>query len=405
MTEYNENERFDQMVRSVLESGREEVPAGLWSSVAGRLPASGSGSVSRRPVFIHVARATAAVAVAASLAVGVVFTARQTSEAGRFDILGTGPVLTDIPSLAAPEMASASELPELSGRKPSSVPSTSAICGMPACTEASEAGTEEAVTPYEEEKGVAPEKGHSENKPTEINYIQPLADDFPGENDGEKSSKRAKVSLGAYTNAASNGTSTKAGAAIMRRAAKPSASGEAHSFVKETSAPVYGIPISAGLNVKVNFTDRWGLGVGLNYSYLSSRFDGVFTKDDGSSKSYSNIRNELHYIGIPVNVFFNIVDSRFMNFYTFAGGSIEKGLVNKYRMVSPEDGTLIHKENIGGFQFSAGLGLGVEFNITRHFSLYADPSIRYYFDTKQPHSIRTQQPFLAQIDLGFRVNF
>lgn len=410
MTGYDENKEFDRIVRSTLESGREEVPVGLWSGVERRLPAAATAS--RRPVFSRVLRASAATLAAASLAVGVVFTARQHNGAGSVDILNVGPALTEVPALSDTGIALAGNLPAMAERVPSSI--NAVPCALTAeaadkgegkvSVEEIPSGFEEAPVTISTNEGTsAPEV--SDDKPYENKTIQPLADDFPEEAAKSRSSRRPTVSLGAYTNAASNGTSTKAGAAMMKRPANLSAQTAPQTSVNETSTPVYGIPVSAGLAFKIGFTERWGLGLGVNYSFLSSRFDGVFMKEDGTSENYSNIRNEMHYIGIPVNVYCNIINSDIVNFYTFAGGTIEKGLSNKYRMVSPENGTQIHKEKIDGLQYSAGLGLGVEFNVARHFGIYIDPSIRYYFNTGQPRSIRTQQPFLAQIDLGFRVNF
>jgi len=424
MTGNGINNEFDLKLRSVLESGSEAVPAGLWDGVSRRLPAAGGAS--RRPVYLRVIRLSAGLVAASSLAVGVVFTSRHQLGSGRLDILSVGPTLTDVPTLSSPEVSAARKLPGMSARVPCAISTVTAeepantgepliTVKDPAVTASAEptantsdpavisalgaAGLEQAAP------AVEPSSAAREGSTSSTELSSDIDDNFPGEAGETRRARRPGVSFGAFTNAASNGTSTKAGAAMMKRAGAIGGNSTPQTSVTETSSPTFGIPVSAGLGVKINFTDRWALGVGINYSYLTSRFDGVYTKDDGTSDCYSGIRNELHYIGIPVNVYYTFVSSDIVDVYTFAGGSIEKGLSNKYRMVSPETGTLIHKEKIGGLQYSAGLGLGVEFNLARHFSLYVDPSIRYYFNSGQPLSIRTRQPFLAQIDLGFRLNF
>lgn len=407
MEEYNENNEFDLKVRSILENGAEEVPAGLWSGVAKRLPAA-SGTASRRPVFVRVIRYSAVAVAAACLAVGVVFTARDKALLEKFNISSVGSILTDASSVSSSSVPSAAELPAMSGRVPSAVASPAAMTESPAANDEVAYEEESAVTEVSEksttEEAPAPAAA-SDSKPIENTVVKPLSDDFPADPDELKSNHRPTVSLGAFTNAASNGTSSKGGAAMMGKQSTSVGAETVRPSVAETSTPIFGIPVSAGLAVKINFTERWGLGIGVNYSYLSSRFDGVYLMEDGSTRNYSNIRKELHYIGIPVNAYFNMVRSDIVNFYTFAGGTIEKCVSDKYRMVSPESGTLIHKEKVPGLQYSAGLGLGVEFNLAPHFGLYIDPSVRYYFNSGQPTSIRTQQPFLAQLDLGFRVNF
>ena len=88
-----------------------------------------------------------------------------------------------------------------------------------------------------------------------------------------------------------------------------------------------------------------------------------------------------------------------MNFYTYAGGTAEKCLADKYHVMS---GNIIHKEQVGGMQLSAAFGLGAEFALTQHLGLYFDPSLRYYFDCDQPKSIRTAQPLTFGVEAGLR---
>ena len=68
---------------------------------------------------------------------------------------------------------------------------------------------------------------------------------------------------------------------------------------------------------------------------------------------------------------------------------------------SPRD---IHYHQ-GGFplQWSAAVGLGMEFKLTPGIGLYLDPSFRYYFGTEnQPRSIRTIQPLRVDLEAGVR---
>ena len=63
-----------------------------------------------------------------------------------------------------------------------------------------------------------------------------------------------------------------------------------------------------------------------------------------------------------------------------------------------------HRESVRGMQFSANAGLGMEFIIADTFGIYIDPSLRYYFpDSRQPRSIRTDQPLMLGLELGFRI--
>ena len=115
----------------------------------------------------------------------------------------------------------------------------------------------------------------------------------------------------------------------------------------------------------------------------------------------TKIRNSVSYIGIPVNAYFSIIKTNIVDFYTYAGGSVEKCVANVYRMQNP---VATYKESVNGFQFSVGAGLGVEFVVADILGIYADPSVRYYFkNSSQPKSIRTENPVSFGFEIGLRI--
>ena len=143
--------------------------------------------------------------------------------------------------------------------------------------------------------------------------------------------------------------------------------------------------------------------MGLNYTLLSSRFNGKYTKvEDGiaSLPVSAKVRNSQHYIGIPINAYYDIVNKDFINLYAYAGGTAEKCILNRYEVqTSP---VIYHTETAGGVQLSANAGIGVEFMLGQFAGLYIDPSLRYYFNCKQPKSIRTAQPLMLGFEMGLR---
>jgi hypothetical protein len=174
---------------------------------------------------------------------------------------------------------------------------------------------------------------------------------------------------------------------------------------QKSSESTYGLPVSLGAGVKIGLGEKWSLGIGANYTLLTRKFFGTYTlvDNEGNIKESisSDIRNVQQYIGIPVNVFYNIVNSDYLNFYTYAGGAVERCISDKYDILKTE---YIHKGSVQGVQMSANLGIGVEFLLGKHLGLYIDPSIRYYFDCGQPKSIRTAQPFMLGFEAGLRIN-
>jgi opacity protein-like surface antigen len=175
--------------------------------------------------------------------------------------------------------------------------------------------------------------------------------------------------------------------------------------VKQTSTnSTYDIPLSFGAGVRVGLSPKWSIGTGVNYSMLSRKFFGTYTQVNNlglvENTTSSDIRNTQHYIGIPVNAYYDIVDSRNVNFYAYAGGTVEKCISDKYSVLNT---SIIHKEIAEGFQWSANVGIGVGFKLSEHLGLYIDPSLRYYFDCGQPYSIRSAQPLMLGFEVGLKL--
>ena len=135
---------------------------------------------------------------------------------------------------------------------------------------------------------------------------------------------------------------------------------------------------------------------------LNRKFYGDYTKvEDSRIESIkSDIRNTQHYVGIPVNAYYNIVENKFVNFYAYAGGAVEKCVSDEYRVMAKD---ILHKERVAGVQASANIGIGAEFMLGNHLGIYIDPSARYYFNCNQPKSIRTAQPLMLGFEMGLRV--
>ena len=176
--------------------------------------------------------------------------------------------------------------------------------------------------------------------------------------------------------------------------------------IEETSTKsTYGIPVSAGVGVKIGLSPRWAVGIGANYTMLTRTFYGKYTlvNPDGTiaSSTSSDIRNTQHYVGIPVNVYYSIISQDRVSLYAYGGGSAEKCISDDYNVLST---AISHREKVNGLQFSANAGIGVEFAIGKNLGVYIDPSLRYYFNNGQPKSIRTVQPLMFGFEMGLRVN-
>ena len=391
----------DLLMRSILEGGQEEVPAHVWEGVSAGL----DKAARRRKVALWWRRAAVGGAVAAAVAAVLVLNPGGSGD----DIVpmdeGSG-LIAVVESVDTSDSVNPEEVliaqaepvvrPASAGRRAENAAEAVAeVTEAVGLTEAVEqAGTSETVDVTDTtEKEMASKKPVSEKTYFPVDW-------------GEDEEKAAKVKT-SLTLSGLTGTNSAQNSARRNLIKRPSISkAPAKTGIKETSTnSTYGIPLSFGAGVKFDFTPKWSLGVGVNYSILSRKFFGEYHKVNAAGiieedPISSNITNTQHYIGIPVNAFYNIVNSKSVNFYAYAGGAVEKCIADKYTLANT---TITHKEVPSGVQWSANVGIGAEFMIGNHLGLYIDPSLRYYFDNGQPKSIRTAQPFMLGFEMGLRV--
>ena len=169
--------------------------------------------------------------------------------------------------------------------------------------------------------------------------------------------------------------------------------------VIERNSGSYSIPVSVGIGAKIRLSKRFDLGIGLNYTIMSRKLAGEF-----NGEYYSEIRNIQQYIGIPVNLYYNIIGNDKISLYIQAGGAVERGISDLYRMTGADNSVITH-EPVKGVQFSVSAGIGIEYWFSSVAGVYFDPTIIYYFDNYQAKSIRTDQPLQTGFEIGVRFRF
>ena len=175
--------------------------------------------------------------------------------------------------------------------------------------------------------------------------------------------------------------------------------------VKESGNNRFDLPLSFGIGLRFPLVANLSIGAGLNYTRLGRSFTGTYTEaNDGvvvRRITDVTITETQHFIGLPVNVYYDFVsNSRFVA-SAFVGATVERGLGVNYSI--PDSGNTIHYSfKPQGLQPSVAAGLGLQYNILPKFALYAEPGIRYYFDANQVTSLRTMQPWMISLELGLR---
>lgn len=173
---------------------------------------------------------------------------------------------------------------------------------------------------------------------------------------------------------------------------------ENHS-ITPTAPPNHYFPISAGLNLTYSFlNDKMAVGLGLNYSYLYSKYEALVDR-----RYDANVKQSVHYIGVPLNFYYNIVGNEYITFYASLGGMMERALKIDYDVTTLSGEKMDRYITPKGFQWSVNVGVGFEYRFVKFMGIYVDPRLTYYFQEKsQPFTVRSEQPLQFNLEIGFR---
>lgn len=181
--------------------------------------------------------------------------------------------------------------------------------------------------------------------------------------------------------------------------------GSKHSkTISQSGESSYSIPVSFGVGLRCHVSGNLSVGTGLQYSMLRRTFDGTYTRRDADDviieQINAKVANTQQYIGVPISFYYDVVSRNDISTYVFCSGVFERAVGNRYRVSGVPD--VLVKDKKRGLQTSAAIGFGISFNVSRNVGIYLDPSLTYYFDCRQPVSIRTQQPLQFSFSAGMR---
>lgn len=140
-------------------------------------------------------------------------------------------------------------------------------------------------------------------------------------------------------------------------------------------------PVRFGLSLRYRIGDQWSVESGLTYTRLSSD---ITTLTNGVSTTEEQ---RLNYIGVPLNVGYQLWGNRHFGVYVLAGGTVEKML------------------DASPWQFSLNGAAGAEYMFNRQFSIYAEPGFGYYFpDGSSIPTIYQDRRLNLNLSFGLRIN-
>ena len=163
----------------------------------------------------------------------------------------------------------------------------------------------------------------------------------------------------------------------------------------------YDIPVTASAMFRYNISKRWSVDAGLSFTRTGASWR------SGSESHYYRSKQKAYFIGIPASINFTIFDSRYFSIYALAGGSVEKcvaGNISTSLVGGLENSNSNKKEDLPEhpWQFSISAGVGLQFNITRQYSLFAEPKAAYYFDTAKDILLRKDNTPQFNLSVGMR---
>ena len=261
-----------------------------------------------------------------------------------------------------------------------------------------------------------------ENSSSETSSLETISsENWPSENDNPVSkTRRGGFSFGLLTsNVAGSRSSVSKYAALYgstvtkqihgfseTRADFPDSQGYADVMQSNSSNEISSTvknwqPIQVGVSVAYSFTDRLSIESGLTYSCLVSDLS------SGTPSGNYDIRQTLHYIGLPLALRYDFLKIKRFSLYASAGGQMEKCVAGKTRTDYFVDGKKVSSENgrimVEPLQWSVNAYVGAQYSFNRLVGLYIEPGAAYYFRNSSPvNSIYSERPFNFSFRAGLR---
>lgn len=153
-------------------------------------------------------------------------------------------------------------------------------------------------------------------------------------------------------------------------------------------------PISVGMQVGFHLLPKLKLSTGLVYTKVSSDFI------SGVSDTRTVSTQDLHYIGIPLNLSYSVWEYKGLHTYVTAGG---EGAVN-IKNHTETDGE-VKESKRDKMQWSTNASVGIQYDFIPQLGVYVEPGIKYYFDNgSQIENIFKDKKLNFNIQFGLRFN-
>lgn len=160
-------------------------------------------------------------------------------------------------------------------------------------------------------------------------------------------------------------------------------------------------PVSVGVVASMDFGKFFAVESGVNYTCLVSE------TSSGTAASRYDIRQTLHYVGVPLKFRISFWRPLGFDLYTSLGGELQKCVGGKsmttYIVDSSPADSFSEKVYDKHLQWSAGAALGVAYRFNGFFGIFVEPGLNYYFDNGSfVETIYRESPLNFNLALGLR---
>lgn len=167
------------------------------------------------------------------------------------------------------------------------------------------------------------------------------------------------------------------------------------------------MPVKLGLTARYAFTNLFGIETGLTYSLLQSD---IKRGSESTTGAWSNSEQTLHYLGVPLNLTFDFLNTRYVNIYASAGGMMEFGVKGSIKTTDHLNNSMTstHQNAITpkGLLWSVNATAGVQVNVLPSLGIYVEPGMSHHFkNDRQPRSSYTDKPTNFALGFGLRYTF
>jgi len=153
-------------------------------------------------------------------------------------------------------------------------------------------------------------------------------------------------------------------------------------------------PISVGMQVGFHLLPKLKLSTGLVYTKVSSDFI------SGVSDTRTVSTQDLHYMGIPLNLSYSVWEYKGLHTYVTAGGEGAVNIKNHTEM----DGE-VKESKRDKMQWSTNASVGIQYDFIPQLGVYVEPGMKYYFDNgSQIENIFKDKKLNFNIQFGLRFN-